>query len=169
MSLALLLKQSEACKQTSPIRCFCSLLRNLQVCLTPSYMVCHWFPFLERTHCNWVSFSQTNIENKFINILELIIAFNSEDWPEWLPPQLQYDIIIVQCSYFLVPSPCLLEWLDCLKGEIPGYSCMLSPWSQQCCMLFWTLGLLSSLVQYCSDCFVHIQIDPITPDSSVDH
>lgn len=85
---------------------------------------------------DWASFSQTNMENKFINILALIIACNSEDWPEWLPPQLQYDMIIVQCSYFLVPSPCLLEWLDCLKGEIPGYSCLLPPWSQQCCMLF---------------------------------
>ena len=42
----------------------CSLSRNLQVCITPSYMVCHWFPLSEHTHCNWACFGQTNMENK---------------------------------------------------------------------------------------------------------
>ena len=77
-------------------------------------------------------------------------------------------MIIVQCSYFLVPLPCLLEWFHHSKGEIPGYSCLPTAWSQQCCMPFGRLGLPCSMVcSVSSDCLVHIQIIPIMPDSSV--
>jgi len=79
-------------------------------------------------------------------------------------------MIIIQCSFFLVPLPCLLEWFHHSKGEIPGYSCLPPPWSQQCCMPFERPGLLCTMVcSVSSDCSVHIQIIPIMPDSSVHH
>ena len=44
------------------------------------------------------------------------------------------------------------------------------PWSQQCCMPFWTQGLTRSIIcSVSSNCLVHIQIVPIMPDLSVHH
>jgi len=63
MSLALLLKQSKACRQLLHLDAFTHYWEICR-CVTPSYMVCHWFPFLERTHCDWACFGETNIENK---------------------------------------------------------------------------------------------------------
>ena len=143
------------------------LLRTLQLCLTPSSMVCPLISIFRVYHCEWACFGQTNVENKcLIIILELTIAFNLEDWPEWLPPQRGHhrlSFTLLSCSITL------FTWMvHCSKGEIPGYSYLPPPWSQQCCMPFWTLGLPCSIVcSVSSDCSVHIQIVPIMPDSSV--
>ena len=40
------------------------LLRTLQLCLTPSSMVCPLISIFRVYHCEWACFGQTNVENK---------------------------------------------------------------------------------------------------------